>query len=261
MTFEYDVARALARIKAGLSQRIEDRKPEGTPAKLANLAKVGSATQDGLADLASLAGVHPEKCMSSADITGSAVAATAAASTPIIACAGGNITGSGDISASGDITGSGDIIASTNISASGDIIGSTPIIASTNIIGSGDIVAPRRPEWDEWATEDWQVYFDERASIAEFDGGLRRAAAEARAFNCCIAEWLYRNAVISPPVPCPICGDADRPNDPLLAIGLAGAGRVWLHVACSTAWCTARKAEAVAALAAMGIRGLASGST
>ena len=33
MTFKYDAAGALARIKAGLSQRAEDQKPEGAPAK------------------------------------------------------------------------------------------------------------------------------------------------------------------------------------------------------------------------------------
>jgi CheY-like chemotaxis protein len=30
--------------------------------------------------------------------------------------------------------------------------------------------------------EDWQVYFDERAGIVEFDGGLPRAEAEAQAY-------------------------------------------------------------------------------
>jgi hypothetical protein len=31
--------------------------------------------------------------------------------------------------------------------------------------------------------EDWQAYFDERAGIREFDGGLPRAEAELRAFE------------------------------------------------------------------------------
>jgi hypothetical protein len=59
--------------------------------------------------------------------------------------------------------------------------------------------------------------------------------------------------VTSPPGPCPICGEADRPNDGLLPVGLGG-GKVWLHRGCATAWCAARKAEALAALASMGIR-------
>jgi hypothetical protein len=48
---------------------------------------------------------------------------------------------------------------------------------------------------------------------------------------------------------------------PLLPVGLAGAGEIWLHVECSTAWCAARKGEAVAAVAAMGITGSKDSST
>src|SRR5262249_15265322 len=44
-----------------------------------------------------------------------------------------------------------------------------------------------------WSAEDWQVFFDERAGIAEYDGGLPRAEAEKRAFDCCVAEWINRN--------------------------------------------------------------------
>ena len=55
-----------------------------------------------------------------------------------------------------------------------------------------EIVALLRPGRDGWSAEDWQVYFDERAGIAEFDGGLPRAEAEARAFECCVVEWLTR---------------------------------------------------------------------
>jgi hypothetical protein len=113
-------------------------------------------------------------------------------------------------------------------------IGSAPIIASTNITGStptditgsAPTVALRRPQGDEWSTEDWRAYFDERAAIAEFDGGLPRPEAEARASNCCVAEWLGRNSVYSPSDPCLLCAEADRPNDSLLPIGIAGAGKV-----------------------------------
>jgi hypothetical protein len=41
-----------------------------------------------------------------------------------------------------------------------------------------------------WSAEEWQVVFDERAAIAEFDSGLARPDAEARAFACCRVEWL-----------------------------------------------------------------------
>jgi hypothetical protein len=45
---------------------------------------------------------------------------------------------------------------------------------------------------DAWTAEDWQVFFRERAGIAEFDGGLRRDQAEGLAFWCCVAEWIDR---------------------------------------------------------------------
>ena len=117
------------------------------------------------------------------------------------------------------------------------------------------MLALRQPQAGDWSPEQWQVYFDERAAIAEYDGKLSEPEAEARAFDCCVAEWLYRHAVTSAPGPCPICGDTDQPNDPLLPIGIAGAGQAWLHIGCSTIWSAARKTEAVSALAAMGITG------
>ena len=56
-----------------------------------------------------------------------------------------------------------------------------------------DIVRMLRPTEVGWSAADWQVFFDERASIAEFDGGLSRADAEAQAFGCCVIEWLDRH--------------------------------------------------------------------
>jgi hypothetical protein len=61
-----------------------------------------------------------------------------------------------------------------------------------------------------------------------------------------------------PALGCVICCAADRPNDPLLAIGITNtvAGSLtWLHRDCVAAWRAGRIAEAVAALAAMGITG------
>ena len=43
------------------------------------------------------------------------------------------------------------------------------------------IVALLRPADDGWSAEDWQVFFDERAGIVEFDGGAPRTWAEALA--------------------------------------------------------------------------------
>ena len=115
------------------------------------------------------------------------------------------------------------------------------------------IAALLRPGGDGWAAANWQVFFDERAGIAEFDGYLPRAQAEARAFACCVAEWLNRNTVRSPPQRCFGCGGGDHAHDPLLPYGTESTGHAWLHSRCWPAWHTGRQAEAVAALAAMGI--------
>jgi hypothetical protein len=115
------------------------------------------------------------------------------------------------------------------------------------------IVALLRPGRDGWSAEDWQVFFDERAGIIEFDGGLPRAKAEAQAFACCVFEWLNRNPAHSPSGCCLGCGDREHAHDPLLRYGVEPAGHVMLHSRCWPAWYDARKADAVSALTAMGI--------
>lgn len=115
------------------------------------------------------------------------------------------------------------------------------------------IVALLRIGPSGWSGEDWQIFFDERAGVAEFDGGLPRPEAEARAFAMCVAEWLNRNPVGSPPGRCLACGDGDHPHDGLLPFGTEQTGHVWLHSRCWPAWYAGREAEAVTALAAMGI--------
>lgn len=116
-----------------------------------------------------------------------------------------------------------------------------------------EIVPLLRPRRDGWTAEDWQVFFDERAGIAEFDGGVSRIEAEARAFACCVVEWLNRNFERSPPDRCLGCGGGEQASDSLLPFGTETAGHAWLHGRCWPAWYARRKAEAVAVLAAMGI--------
>ena len=116
-----------------------------------------------------------------------------------------------------------------------------------------EIVALLRPGRDGWSAEDWQVYFDERAGIAEFDGGLPRREAEARAFECCVVEWMNRTFESSPPGRCRACGGGDHAHDVLVPRGIEPTGHVWLHSRCWPDWYAGRKAEAVAALNAMGI--------
>ncbi len=75
-----------------------------------------------------------------------------------------------------------------------------------------EIVALLRLGDDGWNAEDWQVFFDERSGIAEFDGGHPRPEAEVRAFACCITEWMNRNPQTSSPDRCLACGGSDTTN-------------------------------------------------
>jgi len=110
------------------------------------------------------------------------------------------------------------------------------------------IVALLRPGDDGWSAADWRAYYDERAAILEFDGGLSRVEAEVRAFACCVAKWLNTHPASSPPECCAGCGTPDRNGDPLQPFGHA-----WLHSPCWPAWQSGRKAQAVDALNAMDI--------
>lgn len=105
-----------------------------------------------------------------------------------------------------------------------------------------------------WSAEDWQAFFEERAAIYEFEGGIPQPDAEARAFVCCVTEWVNRSPTPSMPGRCLGCGGGEHVGDPLLPFGTDTTGHVWVHRACWSAWHRAREAEAIAALASMGIR-------
>lgn len=116
-----------------------------------------------------------------------------------------------------------------------------------------EVIALLRTGNDGWSDEDWLALFDERAAIAEFDGGLPRQEAEVRAFDCCVVEWLNRNPALSPSGHCLNCGGSGNARDVLLPFGTEPAGHAWLHSRCWPAWHAARKATAIAALTNMGI--------
>jgi hypothetical protein len=116
-----------------------------------------------------------------------------------------------------------------------------------------EIMVLLRPAEDGWSAEDWQVFFEERAGIVEFDGGLPRAEAEAQAFACCVVEWLKRNSERSPAGRGLRCGYREHAHDPLLPYGTEPYGHVWLHSRWWPAWYAARQAKAVFTLTAMGI--------
>lgn len=116
-----------------------------------------------------------------------------------------------------------------------------------------EVLALLRTGSDGWSGEDWRAFFDERAAIAEFDGGLPRDQAETRAFACCLAEWLNRNPMRSPPGRCLRCGGGEHAHDKLLPFGTEPTGHAWLHSRCWDAWHAGQKAEAVAILSTFGV--------
>jgi hypothetical protein len=130
-----------------------------------------------------------------------------------------------------------------------------PPVGVMNLLSrhKADVIALLRSGSDGWSGEDWRALFEERAAIAEFDGGLPRASAEASAFACCVAEWLNRNPVRSPPGRCLGCGGNEQAHDKLLPFGTEPTGHAWLHSRCWEAWHASRKVEAVAVLSTFGI--------
>jgi hypothetical protein len=132
----------------------------------------------------------------------------------------------------------------------------TALLAVSDPVNFADIAARTDSgtllELDRWSGKDWQAFFDERAGIAEFDGGLSRAQAEAQAFAHCVDEWLSRNPMRSPRGRCLGCGGVDH-HEPLLPFGIEPTGHSWLHSRCWPSWMAGRRAEAASALRAMGI--------
>ncbi len=106
----------------------------------------------------------------------------------------------------------------------------------------------------DWSAEDWRAFFDERAGIAEFDCGLARPEAEARAFECCLVEWLNRHPPRSDPGRCAWCGKPDRDRHAVVPFGTESNGHTWLHPECWPNWFEHRRQVATEALARMGIK-------
>ena len=106
---------------------------------------------------------------------------------------------------------------------------------------------------DHWDAADWQDFYDQRAGILEYDGGLPRPEAEVQAFEATVVEWMNRHKARSEPGLCHACGE-NGVREVLLPYGTAQSGHAWLHGRCWRGWYGARKAEAVAALKALGIK-------
>ena len=98
---------------------------------------------------------------------------------------------------------------------------------------------------DGWSGEDWQALFDERAAIAEHDGGFQRLDAELLAFEECVDRWLLSH----PPHPgpagsCVSCGQLIDERDPgaVAIVSVVVAPTVAkLHPSCASTWYTNRR--------------------
>lgn len=98
-----------------------------------------------------------------------------------------------------------------------------------------------------WTAQDWQAFFDERAGIREFDGGLSRTEAEAGAFVDCIGQWRPLNPLCpSESRTCIHCG-REGGDTPVLASG----GHAWLHRECWAPMNDQRQREALDAVTRM----------
>jgi hypothetical protein len=132
----------------------------------------------------------------------------------------------------------------------------SPAVQNVQIVqkqGSASSETKEEPGRDGWSAEDYRAYFEERARIAEFDGGLPRAKAETVAYAWAVHRLLAHRFAPSPASCCVHCGGADCPLNPLLPHGMKSTGHIWTHSSCGPAWHAGRQAEAFAALKALGI--------
>jgi hypothetical protein len=112
-----------------------------------------------------------------------------------------------------------------------------------------EIIKLLRPSKDGWSADDWQLYFEERAAVAEFDGGLPRSDAEAQAFECCVVEWLNRNPTPSAAGRCSWCGQPESHGAVVVPYGTQPGTHAWLHTECWPAWQEFRRSKAQEVLA------------
>ena len=107
----------------------------------------------------------------------------------------------------------------------------------------------------DWDQSDWKAFYDERAGILEYNHGLSREAAERRAFDFTVVEWLNQHPEPSNPEHCAWCGTAETSGASIVPYGTNPVGHAWLHPECWAAWYQARHRTAVSALMDVGIIG------
>ena len=107
-----------------------------------------------------------------------------------------------------------------------------------------------------WNATDWQEYYDERAGVAEYCGGILRDKAERMAFESCVVRWLDMHPpIIADEKICPHC---NQPNGVIgtscVPVLSGGGGHIWLHHRCLDDWRKQRREKSVEALSVMGVK-------
>jgi hypothetical protein len=110
------------------------------------------------------------------------------------------------------------------------------------------ILAMLWPANDGWRPGDWKAFFDERAGILQFDGGLPKLAAEVLAFEACIIEWLDRSPPSSPTGRSAWCGERETQCTVVVPFGTEPGTHAVHHAQCWRPWHDFRRGEAVTAL-------------
>ncbi len=101
-----------------------------------------------------------------------------------------------------------------------------------------------------WSVTDWQALFDERAGIAEYDGGLSRLDAEMYAFEDCVDHWLALHLPVARKQEhclrcCTYVSDQEKASVVVTCVG-GTTGR--LHANCASDWKNLRRWDARSAL-------------
>ena len=107
-----------------------------------------------------------------------------------------------------------------------------------------DLIAILAPRKDRGVIRDKQEHVGKSA-----DQQFKHRTLEAD-----IVDWLNQHPAPSRPGRCAWCGKSESPGAVVLPFGTEPGTHAWVHAECWHAWYAGRKADAVAALTAMGIR-------